>query len=153
VARTGSLWVLIGCLVALTGNAAMTGVRAQERGDAKAGAMGKPAKNDAFGSKNWKPAPPPKKVVKAKPVAQPVAAPPPPPPAPTAPALPFTYLGRMVDAGVTTVFLAQQHVSLAVKTGDTINNVYRVDQITDTTVSLTYLPLNAKQQLNLGGPR
>lgn len=108
------------------------------------------AKADAFGSKNWKPAPPVKKVVKSKPM---VAAPAPPPPPPVAPALPFTYLGKMIDGEATTVFLLHRDVSLAVKAGDVINNTYRVEQVTETSLTLTYLPLNAQQQMSLGGPR
>ncbi len=126
--------------------AAMSGAKAD---DAKAG---KGIRGSAFGSKNWKPAPPPKKVVKARPVAAaPVVVATPPPP--SAPPLPFVYLGKMVDGANTTVFLSSQQRNLAVKAGDTIDNVYRVDRIADNNMTLTYLPLNAQQQLYLGGPR
>lgn len=114
----------------------------------------KPAvRGNAFGSKNWKPAPPPKKVVKAPPVvAAPIVVPAPPPP-PSAPPLPFVYLGKMVDGANTTVFLSSQQRNLAVKAGDTIDNIYRVEGIAGDSMTLTYLPLNAQQQLYLGGPR
>ncbi len=126
--------------------AAMSGAKA---GDDK---TKKIVRGNAFGSKNWKPTPPPKKVIKAPPVvAAPVVAPPPPPP--SAPPLPFVYLGKMVDGANTTVFLSSQQRNLAVKAGDTIDNVYRVEGIAGDSMTLTYLPLNAQQQLYLGGSR
>jgi len=116
------------------------------------GRMNKGVRGNAFGSKNWKPAPPPKKVAKPLPVVvAPVVAPPPPPPAP--PPLPFVYIGKVVDGENTTVFLSSQQRNLVVKVGDTIDNIYRVDRIADNSMTLVYLPLNAQQQLNLGGAR
>lgn len=120
--------------------------------DGKRIIKGEAMKGDAFGSKNWKPAPPMKKVVKSKPVVAPVVVAPPPPP-PSAPPLPFTYIGKLVDGGVTTVFLAHRQANLAVKVGEVVENTYRLEQVTDSTITLTYLPLNAQQQMSLGGPR
>jgi len=120
--------------------------------DAPRASMGEGTKKDAFGSKNWKPAPPVKKTVRVRPqmpATEAVAAPPPPSPPP----LPFTYLGRMVDGGVTTVFLATAQGNLMAKAGDVIQNQYRLEQVTDTSLTLIYLPLNAQQQMSLGAPR
>ena len=120
--------------------------------DAPRSTMGEGSKKDAFGSKNWRPAPPVKKIVRTRPqmpAAEVVA----PPPAPSAPPLPFTYLGRMVDGGVTTVFLASPQGNLVAKAGDVIQNQYRLEQVTDTSLTLIYLPLNAQQQMSLGAPR
>ncbi len=145
-------FVFFGLVVSgLSVQAATTNVQGEET-KAKIVAVEKGVKGNAFGSKNWKPAPPAKKVVKAKSVIMPSAvAPMPSPPAP--PPLPFIYIGRMVDGPSTTVFLANQQRNLAVKVGDTIDNVYRVEKIADSSMTLTYLPLNAQQQLSLGGPR
>ncbi|MFN0318456.1 MAG: hypothetical protein ACKVQA_25805 [Burkholderiales bacterium] len=113
----------------------------------------KAIRGNAFGSKNWRPAPAPRKAVKAPPViAAPVVLPPSPPP-PSAPPLPFVYLGKMVDGASTTVFLSSQQRNLAVQAGDTIDNLYRVDRIADNNMTLIYLPLNAQQQLHLGGSK
>ena len=73
-----------------------------------------------------------------------------PPPPPTAPALPFTYMGRMVDEGKTTVFLTRQDRSYAVKEGDVVDGSYRVDRIDGNSVTMTYLPLNMQQILAMG---
>jgi len=82
------------------------------------------------------------------------AAPPPPPPAPpkpTAPPFPYTYMGAMADAGVRTVFFNQGDRALAVKQGDTVDGRYRVDQMTDRQMRITYLPLNQSMTVAIGG--
>jgi hypothetical protein len=77
-----------------------------------------------------------------------------PPPAvaekPKAPPLPFKYSGRMIDDGRTTVFLAHQDRNRPVKSGDLLDNTWRVDAIGATTMTFTYLPLNESQILALG---
>ncbi|MEW6612267.1 MAG: hypothetical protein ACOY5C_03860 [Pseudomonadota bacterium] len=97
--------------------------------------------DDVFASKSW--APPPK-------VAPAPQLPPPPPPPPAPPPLPFTYLGKLLDDGETTVFLSFQDRNLAVKTGDVIDSLYRVDEIRPQALTVTYLPMDAKQTLYLG---
>lgn len=97
----------------------------------------KPA--DAFSARSWYVPPPPPKAL------------PPPPPAP--PPMPFTYMGRMVEEGKTTVFLTRQDRSYAIKVGDTIDATYRVDAIEVSGVTFTYLPLNMQQTLATGGYR
>ena len=77
-------------------------------------------------------------------------APPPPPPAPTAPALPFAFLGRMVESDNTTLFLSKADQSYSVKINTVLDNNYRVDQIDNDQVVFTYLPLNIKQTLSFG---
>jgi hypothetical protein len=94
---------------------------------------------NVFTSKSWYVAPPPP--------------PPPPPPAkvaPTAPPLPFTYLGQYVDAGKPVFFLVKGDVILTVKVGDIIEGNYRVDGIVGSKLGLTYLPLDIKQTLDIG---
>ena len=110
-------------------------------------------KSNVFGSKNWKPAPPSKKVVKVKPVAAPIAVAPPPPAPPAPPPVPFVYLGRLVDGNTTTIFLSHQQRNLAVKVGDVIDNIYRVERVAENNMTLMYLPLNAQQQMSFGGAR
>lgn len=68
---------------------------------------------------------------------------------PTAPPLPFAYLGRMLEDGKLAVFLARGAESYSVKAGDTIGGEYRVDAVTDKEVTFTYLPLKTKQRLPL----
>jgi hypothetical protein len=71
-------------------------------------------------------------------------------PPPSAPPVPYTFIGRLSEAESTTVFLAAGDRNLVVKPGDVIDNNYRVDAVTDHAVSLTYLPLNVKQTLSTG---
>jgi hypothetical protein len=69
---------------------------------------------------------------------------------PRPPPLPFKYSGRMIEDGRTTVFLAQQDRNRPVKSGDLLDNTWRVDAIDATTMTFTYLPLNESQTLALG---
>lgn len=89
---------------------------------------------DLFSPKSWIPPPPPTK-----------AQPPSPPP------LMFKYLGKVIEGEETRVFLALAEHNYVVKPGETINNQYRVDAVTDHTITFTYIPLNAKQMLSTGG--
>lgn len=89
---------------------------------------------DLFSPKSWIPPPPPMK-----------AQPPSPPP------LMFKYLGKVTEGDETRVFLALAEHNYVVKPGETINNQYRVDAVTDHTITFTYIPLNAKQMLSTGG--
>lgn len=94
-----------------------------------------------FGSQNWNPPPPP-------PSAAPAA--PPPEPPPSAPPLPFTYLGKANEGGVWEVYLARADKIYIVKHQTVIDGAYRVDAIAPPTLTLTYLPLNQVQTLNIG---
>lgn len=94
----------------------------------------------AFSSHDWTPPPPPP----PKPV------PPPPPPPPSAPPLPFTFLGKAVANGEWEVFLARGSETLIVRNKTVIDGMYRIDAIAPPSMTLTYLPLNQVQQLNIG---
>lgn len=80
--------------------------------------------------------------------------PPPPPPAkpppPSAPPMPFSYIGKLEEAGATTVFLTRQGTNYSVKQGDQIDGTYRVEQISPQAIVLTYIPLNIRQTLPIG---
>ena len=95
---------------------------------------------DAFGSRDWTPPPPPPPA--------PVA--PPPPPPPTAPPLPFMLLGKALENGAWEVYLARAGKTYIVKPKAVIDGTYRVDAIAPPFLTLTYLPLNQVQQLNIG---
>ncbi len=94
------------------------------------------AENSLFGNQNWTPpAPPP---------------PPPPPPPPTAPTLPFTYAGKRWVDGAWEVFLAKGDNMLYVHANSVVDTNYRIDTISPPTLTLTYIPLNIKQNLSIG---
>lgn len=101
---------------------------------------------DLFAVRDWTP---PRPVAAAPP--PPVAVyRPPPPPAPTAPALPFAYLGKLEQADVTRVFLTRGDSLFSVGEGDVIENTYRVEQIEERSMSFRYLPLDLVQKLAVG---
>ncbi|MFC5550650.1 hypothetical protein [Massilia aerilata] len=95
------------------------------------------AGNGVFGRQDWTPPPPP-----------PQPAPPPPPP--SAPPLPFSFIGKSVADGVWEVYLARGDRTYVVRDKTLIDGTYRVDAIAPPVLTLTYLPLNTVQQLNIG---
>lgn len=92
-----------------------------------------------FARQDWTPPPPP-----------PSNVPPPPPPPPVAPPLPFRYIGKSLQDGVWEIYLARNDRTYLVRDGTTIDGAYRVDAIRPPTLTLTYLPLDQVQQLNIG---
>lgn len=90
-----------------------------------------------FLSKTWYTPPP-----------QPPASSLPPPPAPpSAPQLPFTFIGRMIDGNDVILFLSKNNQHYTVKVNDVLDHTYRLDKITDNNAVLTYLPMNIQQTL------
>jgi hypothetical protein len=91
-----------------------------------------------FAHQDWTPPPPPP------------AAPAPPPP-PSAPPLPFTFIGKSVGDGAWEVYLARGERTYVVRDkGAVLDGTYRVESIAPPVLTLTYLPLNQQQQLNIG---
>ena len=74
-------------------------------------------------------------------------------PAPSAPPLPFKFLGRVSGEANSsrpqTVFLALGKQVLRVQVGDTLMGQYRVDALEEGAVRFTYLPLSEQQSLLL----
>lgn len=90
---------------------------------------------DIFGPQSWVPPPPPS-------AAKSVPKPPP---------LQFKYLGKVVEGDETRVFLSLADRNYIVKAGEAINGQYRMDEVNDHAITLTYLPLDAKQMLAISG--
>jgi hypothetical protein len=106
---------------------------------------------DPFGPRSFRPAPPKIKAPSAAEAAALAAAQPPPPP-PMAPPLPFVYMGRLSEEKNTTVFLVMGERNLVVKPGDVIDNTYKIEEVGDAAVVLTYLPMNQRQTLPIATP-
>ena len=68
-------------------------------------------------------------------------------PAPTVPPLPLRYLGRAIEDGRTTFFIARGKELHMVREGDLIGDDYWVSDITASEMTFTYLPLDARQAL------
>ena len=79
-----------------------------------------------------------------------IAPPPAPPPKPTAPLLPFQYLGKISEDGEIRVFLNHQGKHLIAKVGDVINGTYLVEEIAGGRMNFLYQPLKEKQSLSIG---
>lgn len=93
---------------------------------------------DLFSSKSWEPPPQPKKAENI------------PPPAPTAPPLPFTYLGNQAGDGHLEAYLSRGEKIFVVREHSVIDGAYRVESIVPQKLTLTYLPLNQVQNLSIG---
>jgi hypothetical protein len=95
-----------------------------------------------FSAQSWyvaPPAPPPAPVVAM------------PPPVPTAPPLPFAFMGSYRPEGAMPVyFLTAGDRVFDVKIGDTLDNNYSVDGVKSGQLLLTYMPLKIQQSLAVG---
>jgi len=65
-----------------------------------------------------------------------------------APALPFRYLGKMIDNGQLAVFLQKGNDSYTAMEGERVGD-YRIDKITENEIRFTYLPKKTKLTLPL----
>ncbi|HSY04903.1 MAG TPA: hypothetical protein VK803_03085 [Steroidobacteraceae bacterium] len=97
---------------------------------------------DLFSAHSWYVAPPP-------PPPAPVVYTP--PPAPTAPPLPFVFMGSFrTDTGGAIYYLTAGDRVYDVKVGDTLDNTYSVDGVKSGQLLLTYMPLKIQQTLAVG---
>jgi hypothetical protein len=100
-----------------------------------------------FARHSWYVPPPP-------PPPPPPPAPPPPPPEPTAPPLPYTFVGSYAPAGDRPVFfLARGDRVIDAHVGDRLDGLYQLESATDGQLVLVYLPLNTRQNLAAGASR
>jgi hypothetical protein len=69
-----------------------------------------------------------------------------------APPMPFSYMGKMVDeeSGKLTLYLSKGDVPYTVSVGEVIDGVYRVEAVSETELTLIYLPLNTRQTITIG---
>jgi hypothetical protein len=89
---------------------------------------------DMFAGKSWYVAPPPPRAV-----------------SPSAPPMPFVYMGKLAEEGEKEVILlTRQNRSYAVREGDVLDKIYRVDEVRAPVMILTYLPLNIQQTIQIG---
>jgi hypothetical protein len=68
---------------------------------------------------------------------------------PEAPALPFRYMGKVVEDGKTEILLLRGDEHFAVAAGQKIDSEYRLDKVTASALTITYLPMKTKQTLEL----
>ena len=74
-----------------------------------------------------------------------------PPPAPTAPPLPFAFIGSYrTQGGGAIYYLTAGDRVYDVKVGDTLDNTYSVDGVKSGQMLLTYMPLKIQQSIAVG---
>ncbi|MEE1888621.1 hypothetical protein [Pseudomonas carassii] len=99
---------------------------------------------DLFPSQQWTPPQALATVTEQPVITAPVAA------APTAPTLPFRFIGRMGERDDLQIFLQSGDKLYVVRQGDVIDDTYRLDHVSATELSLVYLPLHQPQTLSVG---
>lgn len=78
----------------------------------------------------------------------------PPPPAPTAPALPYRFIGSYAARGEAPVyFLSRGDRVIDAHVGDQLDGVYRLESAAGGTLVFVYLPLDVRQSLPAGVPK
>jgi hypothetical protein len=71
-------------------------------------------------------------------------------PTPSAPSLPFRFLGKQKIGNEIKVFLAEGEKTWVVSERSKIGNQYMVDSIAPPKMTLVFLPLNTKQEISIG---
>ena len=99
---------------------------------------------DLFAARSWKAAPQLATVteqpVNLIPVVQ----------VPTAPPMPFQFIGKLNDRTDLQVFLQNGEKIYVVRKGDVIDDTWRIEGISDVELSFVYLPLHLSQTLSVG---
>jgi hypothetical protein len=67
-----------------------------------------------------------------------------------APPLPFIYIGKAVADGAWEVYLSRGDKTYSARVQTVIDGAYRVEKIAPPLMTVTYLPLNQQQQMNIG---
>lgn len=103
------------------------------------------SKGKAFATLSWLPPPLPPRVVPPPP--------PPPPVVPVAPPLPFSFVGLLEQGSARPqAFLSKGDVLFVVSAGEMLDGgTYRVDTLNAQQITITYIPLNTPQTLNILG--
>jgi hypothetical protein len=68
---------------------------------------------------------------------------------PEAPAMPFRYMGKVVDNGQLEILLLRGDEHFVVRPGQKIDAEYRLDKATASALTITYLPMKARQTLEI----
>ncbi|OUM30054.1 hypothetical protein B8W72_18280 [Pseudomonas putida] len=134
-------------VAAFAGKPAPTGAvdAAEPVGAASAAKGPEQASRDLFPKQQWT-----KPQALATVTEQPVDAAPVVAAAPTAPELPFQFIGRMGNNDDLQIFLQSGEKLYVVRQGDVIEDTYRLDRVSASELSLVYLPLHQSQTLSVG---
>ncbi|MBD9588890.1 hypothetical protein IB254_17605 [Pseudomonas sp. PDM03] len=99
---------------------------------------------DLFAARSWKAEPTLASVTEQPVNVTPVVT------VPSAPPMPFQFIGRMDDRSDQQVFLLSGEKIYVVRKGDVIDETWRIVGISDVELSFVYLPLHLSQTLSMG---
>jgi hypothetical protein len=68
---------------------------------------------------------------------------------PEAPELPFRYMGKVIEDGKLEILLLRGDEHFAVSAGEKIGAEYRLDKVSASSLTFTYLPMKKKQTLEI----
>jgi hypothetical protein len=68
---------------------------------------------------------------------------------PEAPELPFRYMGKVIEDGKLEILLLRGDEHYSVAAGQKIDDEYRLDKVTTSSLTFTYLPMKKKQTLEI----
>lgn len=92
----------------------------------------------------------PKNLFAVPQIAEPQIAVDPLPAQPVMPANPYIYVGKLIEDGEMRVFLTNGQKNYVVKTGDTLENTWRVQSIESTEMILVNLPTQTQVSVKIG---
>lgn len=72
------------------------------------------------------------------------------PATPVAPMIPFKYIGKILGDDEYYVFVALNGKNYVVKEGDIVQQTYKIEKITPPVMTLTYIPMNIVQSMQIG---
>jgi hypothetical protein len=68
---------------------------------------------------------------------------------PEAPELPFRYMGKVIEDGKLEILLLRGDEHFSVAAGEKIGGEYRLDKVSASSLTFTYLPMKKKQTLEI----
>jgi hypothetical protein len=68
---------------------------------------------------------------------------------PEAPELPFRYMGKVIEDGKLEILLLRGEEHFAVAAGQKVGEEYRLDKVTASALTFTYLPMKKKQTMEI----
>ena len=68
---------------------------------------------------------------------------------PEAPELPFRYMGKVIEDGKLEILLLRGDEHFSVAAGEKIGDQYRLDKVSASSLTFTYLPMKKKQTLEI----
>jgi hypothetical protein len=68
---------------------------------------------------------------------------------PEAPELPFRYMGKVIEDGKLEILLLRGEEHFAVAAGQKVGEEYRLDKVSASSLTFTYLPMKKKQTMEI----